>query len=365
MSSYRSHVGRITALAALIAVASQAYGQGVKSIPMGGAASAAAAATAPATAPDSLAVPPSAIAKVRARDGSALGLGIGGSGNTAVPAGTPIPSPYGGGGAQGEGLAGMALDKVAPLTNEEVLWLRKSLQGREDANTQSISGPTAKPVTTVYTLDLSPGSTPPVIRISPQQGAVVTFLDAAGRPWPATVAHSFGDKVIAVESFTEHQISVGLKTRDPVNAGIAVALKGLPNAIVLTVLSGQTETDRVVTLVVPRYLDNSPPGVGMVKGEPALPVGDLMNFLLRTPPTTAIKLEVEGLEDALAWQISSSRMVIRTKALVVSGYFRSQGLGDGTAVYETQLSPSIRVAQDGVLKVVHLTGLQVSEASKK
>jgi intracellular multiplication protein IcmK len=348
------------AIAVFAVLLSVAHAQGVKPVPMGGAASAAAQ----PTAPSSLVVPPAAIAKVKAKDESAMGLGLNHVGNSAAPSGAPIPSPYGAGDSS-ENLAAMARDRVAPMTPEQILWLRDQLQASEDAMTQNIKGPVAKPVTTVYTLDLSPGATPPTIRISPQQGAVVTFLDAAGRPWPATVAHNFGDKVIDVESFTEHQISVGLKTQQPVNAGIALALKGLPSAIVLTVLSGQPETDRTVTLVVPRYLDNSAPGVGLVKGEPALPAGDLMNFLLRTPPASATKLEVDGLEDALAWQISPTRMVIRTKALVLTGFFRSQGLGDGTAVYETQLSPSIRVTQDGVLKVVHLNGLQFTESSKK
>ncbi len=356
MLSYRSHVGRVTLITAIFTAASLAHAQGVKAIQMGAPASAPAT---PAKAPDSLDVPPSARAKVKAKGDSLMDLGAGQGGNAVPPAGSPIPSPYG-----GESLPNMAVDHVAPMTPAEELWVRKQLLERQQAQTQNINGPAPKPVTTVYTLDLSPGAAPPVIRISPLQGAVVTFVDAAGRPWPAKLAHNFAEKVIAVEEFTDHEISVGLKTQDPINAGVAVALKGL-NAVVLTILSGQTETDRTVTLVVPRYLDNSPPGVGMVKGEPALPVGDLMNFLLRTPPATATKLDVDGIEDALAWQISPTRMVIRTKALVVSGYFRSQGLGDGTAVYETQLSPSIRVAQEGVLKLVHLNGLQVSETSKK
>jgi intracellular multiplication protein IcmK len=362
-----SHRGYVAA-AFLACCAALANAQGVTAVAM--AQPPQSPASAPATAPDSLTVPPGAIARSRTPDTAPIfqgrPAGAAPAPVNAVAPGTPLPSPYPGAGAGGDGLVGNALDRTAPLTPEEILVLRKRLYERDEAMNQNVVGPVSKPVTTVYTLDLSPGATPTVIRVSPFQGAIVTFVDAAGRPWPATIADNFAGNLIDVKQFTDNQVSVGLKRPEPINAGVAVSLKGLTtSAVALTVLSGQTETDRQVTLVVPRYVDDTPPGVGQIKGEPALPAGDLMAFLLRTPPTTATKLGVDGLEDALAWQVSPTRMVVRTKALVASGFYRSQGLGDGTSVYEMTLSPSIRVTEDGVLKSVHITGLQFTEAAKK
>lgn len=275
----------------------------------------------------------------------------------AMPA--PYPSSKGGADVPSPVLLNEALDKTAPLTAEQMEALKAELMKRFGVNYTNVNQPVAAPRTSVINLDISPGATPPVVRVAPNQGAIVSFLDAAGRPWPAVVADNYAPGGLVVSQFTEHQLSIALKGNAPVNGGVAVALKGLPTAVTLTVLSGQAETDRQVHVVLPRYLDGQPPGVGAIKGEPAIAAGDLMEFLLRTPPSSARKLEVVGLPDALAWQVGSNRMVLRTTAFVTTGYFRTQGLGDGTAVYELPLSPVVRVQQGDSIQAVHINGIQV------
>lgn len=270
------------------------------------------------------------------------------------PVPEPMPAP---GMPAPANLVNEALDQAAPLTPEELRRLRKELDERQRALTENVSGrPPAKPTSQIYNIDLSPGATPPVVSIERGHGAIVSFLDASGKPWPARVSDNFNPEVITVSQFTEHQLSIGTARSTPVNVGVAVALEGLPVAITFTVISGQPWVDSQVRMVIPQYRGGAPAGAGLLKGDPALAAGDLMAFLLRTPPASARSLTVDGLPGALAWQISPSRMVLRTNYLVITGYFRSQGLGDGTSVYELPLSPVVRVADNGQFRPVRIAG---------
>ena len=250
------------------------------------------------------------------------------------------------------------MDQVSPLNTSEILDLRRQLIDRQQAFQANVTGkPPAKPTTSIYNLDLAPGSTPPVVRIEVGQGSIISFLDMAGQPWPAKVADNFAPSIITLSQFTEHQLSIGTMSQAPVNAGVAVALQNIPVAITFNVISGQPMIDAQVHMVVPRYLNGAPPGVGALRGEPSLNAADLMSFLLRTPPQSAKPLIVQGLPGAMAWQISPQRMVLRTTALVTTGSFRVQGIGDGTFVYEIPLSPMVMVASGSTLKKVQIQGI--------
>lgn len=268
---------------------------------------------------------------------------------------TPMPSPL-----LGVSLANEALDKTAPLSADEVLMFRKSLEIRQRALTENISGrPPARPTTGIHNIDLSPGTTPPTVRIEVGQGSIISFMDAAGRPWPAKVADNYSPAQITLTQFTEHQLSVSALSSNPIKVGIVVALEGVATAVPITVISGQTEVDVQMNMVMPLYLKGAPPGVGSLRGEPSLTAGDLMSYLLRTPPANARALVVEGLTGALAWQISPDRMVLRTNATVTTGAFRVQGIGDGTFAYEMPLSPQVRVVQADRFSAVRISGFMV------
>lgn len=300
---------------------------------------------------------------------SRVGAGVGGQSQKAVDAdaqrpsapapqqGAPLPSQYQGGGIPAPNLVNEAIDRVRPLNPEELTRLRRELEARAEAETTNVSGrPPARPTTVVFNLDLSPGATPAVVRVELGQGSIVSFLDAAGRPWPARVADNFAPKGITVSQFTEHQLSVSANRANPVNGIVAVALEGLPVAITFSVVSGQPIVDTQAHMVVPQYRNGPPAAVGALRGEPSLTAGDLMSYLLRTPPPSARKLAVEGLPGAMAWQVAPARMVLRTNAMVTTGAFRVQGLGDGTYVYELPLSPQVRVVMNDQFKAVRISG---------
>lgn len=274
--------------------------------------------------------------------------------NRSAPMPSPMPSPLL---SSGPNLINEVIDQTVPLTAAEVRTLRRELDVRKAALTENVTGRAPVRLTTsIYNLDLSPGATPPVVRIEIGNGSIISFLDSAGRPWPAKVADNFSPNGLTLSQFTEHQLSIGTTSPNPLNAGVAVALEGLPVAITFSVITGQPVVDSQVHMIVPQYRNGTPPGVGSLRGEPSLTAGDLMSYLLRTPPASSKKLTVEGLSGAMAWQISPDRMVIRTSATVTTGAFRVQGIGDGTYVYEIPLSPQIRVVQGDRFNTIRISG---------
>jgi intracellular multiplication protein IcmK len=250
----------------------------------------------------------------------------------------PMPSP----GVVRPDLVNESVEQIAPLTREEIVRLRRELEERSRGMTENVTGrPAPRPSAQVFQLDLSPTAAvaPPVVRVTPGQGAVISFLDSTGAPWPIELAdNAAADGGIVVQRFTAHQLSVFVRTRTALG-NVLVALKGLPTAVSFTVVSGQEATDYQVHLVVPRFLNGPPTNVLSSSSVPALGTADLFDYLLRTPPQGAKPLKIEGLPGAAAWQTGPTKMVVRTDAQLTEA-LRHFSL-DGTGVYEVRLSPLV------------------------
>lgn len=262
-----------------------------------------------------------------------------------------------------------SINSVAPLSVEEIKRLRTELKKRANAATEPLS-PVAKPSTRVATLDLSPGSTPEVIRISLSEGAVVSFIDAAGRPWPIEHADNFNPVGFDIATFGKNSISIASKMEQAVG-NVAVRLEGMSSALSFKVLSGNEaarELDYAVDLQVPRYLPGAPVPIGSVSTQPALGVDELMDYLLRTPPRDAKQLKVDGLPGAMAWQTPTGRIMIRTDATVVSpNAKRRQSGSDRMTVFDIPPTPYVTVmnSDDGRFVNVRISGFSISQEARK
>jgi intracellular multiplication protein IcmK len=260
-----------------------------------------------------------------------------------------------------------ALDQVAPLNPDEIVELRKKILERQRAASENVTGRNpARPVTSSETLDLSPGASPPVIRVARGEGAVISFVDAAGRPWEIQDDLNFNARAFAVKLLGPHLYSVSLKAPEP--SHLVVVLKGLARPISVTAVPAVEEADYIKEFVVPRFVDGlAPATVASAANEGALAFNapELLNYLYRTPPASARALKVQGLPDVLAWQISPSRMVVRTSGqVVIPAFFRRHGSSDGAAVFEVPLSPVVSVTQGGALHRVQIVGIAVEAANQ-
>ncbi|CAN7784732.1 DotH/IcmK family type IV secretion protein [Variovorax sp. LjRoot175] len=257
------------------------------------------------------------------------------------------------------------LDKVAPLTPNEIVNLRKQIDQRKDAFTENITGrPPARPTSTQTTIDLSPGGTPPMLRVSMRQGATIMFVDAAGRPWPVEAADNFNDAGYAVSQMAEHVFSVGMK--QPQIGNIAFKLKDIARPVTVTVMPAQDSTDYNLDLVVPKFVGGVPPtAMASAAPAPSHMSDELMAYLYRTPPREARRLTIggSGTDEIMAWQISPTSMAVRTSAQILSpAWMRRQGSSDGVFVYQLPITPVVVISQGGELRNVALGGISVEPA---
>lgn len=277
------------------------------------------------------------------------------------PAPTPMP------GAPMPDLVQESINMLAPMTPAQIRELRLELERRQKAAAEPM-GFQGKPSTRLARLDLSPGATPEVIRISMSEGAVVSFIDAAGRPWPIENADSFNPTAFDIAAFGKNAISIASKVEQAVG-NIAVRLEGMSGALTFKVLSGHAasrDLDYSVDLQLPRYLPGVPAPVGMVVTQPSLGADELMDYLLRTPPRDARSLQVQGIVGALAWQTADGRLMLRTEKLVLSpNAKRRQSSSDGMTVYELPLTPVALVSDDGRMVNVQISGFSISQESRK
>lgn len=290
----------------------------------------------------------------------AMGASAGGNhGVVGLPAGAPpMPAPL-----PPRDLVQSSLDQTAPLSPDEVRRFLKELAIRNQAGMENLTERApAKPVTSVETLDLSPGATPPVVRVAMGQGAVISFADAAGRPWPIADDLNFNATAFEVKLIGPHLYTIKLNRPGPAN--ITVVLKDLPRPVVITALPATDEADYLKEFTVPRFIGNqAPPTVAasVTAGALALNAPELLNFLYRTPPKESKPLGVLGLPGVMAWQNSPTTMVVRTAGLlVIPAWKRRHSSTDGVAVYEVPLSPIVTIAQDGLQHRVTVNGFSVT-----
>lgn len=261
--------------------------------------------------------------------------------------GGPLPMPI--------NLKQEALERTAPLTPDEILELRREMTRRGQAMQQPLA-PVAKPMRRFITLDLTPGAVPEVIRTAFAQGSVVSFVDAAGRPWPVSVADNFNPNGFDTAVFGSNGVSIGVKNEAARAGNVAVLLDGLTTPITFSVVTGQREVDYSVEVQLPRYLPGLPAPVGAVEQIRSLGAADLMNFLLNTPPKDARALVTDS-PNVTAWQVSPERMIVRTEALVASpAWQRRQSSTSGVNVYDLPITPRLVVAAQSQLMTVRLTG---------
>src|SRR3990167_5947063 len=81
--------------------------------------------------------------------------------------------------------------QLFPLSPERVIELRQMYDTAQFA-AQSPAGTPQKPTATSQFVNLSPGSTPPVIRLAQGFVSSLVFLDSTGAPWPIS-AYDLGD----------------------------------------------------------------------------------------------------------------------------------------------------------------------------
>lgn len=244
--------------------------------------------------------------------------------------------------------------QLFPLSPEQILRLRQLYTTSEFA-LASTAGTPPKPTATSQFVNLSPGSTPPVIRLSQGFVSSLVFLDSTGAPWPIA-AYDLGDPTSFNIVWDKTSNTLMIQAIKLYNYGnLAVRLRGLNTPVMLTLIPGQKAVDYRVDLRVQGLGPNAikiPVGVSLPPNASDL----LLHVLDGVPPAGSQRLTVSG-GDARAWLLND-KIYVRTNLTVLSpAWIGSMTSADGTHAYEMQKTPVLLVSWHGKIMQLKIEGL--------
>lgn len=237
-----------------------------------------------------------------------------------------------------------AQQQVSPLSPDEI----RTLRGQSEQNKRAMSSPTQTivPRISAQTVDLSPGSSLPLVRAAVNYTSNVSFTDATGAPWPlAAPALSANSNDFAVYSIPNGPIITLRANRAYATGSVTVYLKGLSVPIVLTVSSGDTDSrknvwtvDSRLDLRIPR---RGPQAAPMAEPESKIGLYDdvLQAFLDGTPPQGAQRLKVSGgVPETTVWQMGDD-LYIRSRADLMDEFDQTLSSADGMHLWKMPVTP--------------------------
>lgn len=254
------------------------------------------------------------------------------------------------------------MESEASLTPDEIRFLKQLKWDAKRAMVDPVGEP-PKPEVSMAEIDLSPGATPPLVRLSQNEGSSIVFTDIAGQPWPVQNFVNFAPKLTEVTRPIEggHVLSIEPKTQFG-NGNVSVFLVGLPTPVTLTVLLGQRQVDYRVDLRVPKRLAGAPSLPG---GTAAYRVDDasfaqaassdtiLVDVIQNTVRYDNVQKTDTSTPDVLAWIRDSGKektLLLRTQGILLSPVAldgKKLVSADGTRAYEVRMTPNVTVLLGG------------------
>lgn len=141
---------------------------------------------------------------------------------------------------------------------EEILAIKKIWANINAAKSRPV-GDQPRPVISTMNVDLSPGSTPPIVRVSDQTGTILSFLDANGNEWKITHVINLSSGVIEAQDKPLSQNygnTMYVKVKVSGTSGnIAIFLEDYSTPIIVTVLSAQKDVDYRVDFRIPALIN--------------------------------------------------------------------------------------------------------------
>ncbi len=249
-----------------------------------------------------------------------------------------------------------------PLTPNEIKQLHKRYDTTQKAAATPANVPPV-PTSTSLQVNLSPGTTPPVIRLTQGFVSSLVFLDSTGAAWPIQ-AYDLGDPKAFNVQWDKKSNTLMVQATSPYTYGnLAIQLKGLTTPVMLTLIPGQKAVDYRVDLRVNALGPHAhilPSGSGL----PAHADPNLLGILDGIPPNGSAKLDVHG-GDAEAW-LFKNKLYLRTHMLVLSpGWLASMSSPDGTHAYLLPNTPLILVSRHGQVTRLKLSNAAIQPSARK
>jgi intracellular multiplication protein IcmK len=262
-----------------------------------------------------------------------------------------IPSPTE---AEKQAMGRDLIDETLKLTPEDIIYLKEALYKRKEA-AQASPTPPPRPITRTIILNMSPGTQPPVIRVSERNGASIIFTDSTGTDWPVIDENNFAQDIFTTLVPIKDGPILNIAANGAYGQGnVAVFLKDLSVPVILNVVVGQKETDyRVDVRIAKRGPNAQEIIVGTSKAPPSFDK-TLMDVLSGIPPLNSRTLKIvpdnqsaNFLTDTKAW-LAGREIFLRTPHFPISpGVLDSQSSNDGMKAYKFSETPLILLSING------------------
>lgn len=247
-----------------------------------------------------------------------------------------------------------AIKETFPLSPEQIIRLRQAYNSTRLAEASEPNTP-PKPIATSQLVNLSPGATPPVIRLSQGFVSSLVFLDSTGAPWPIA-AYDLGNPSAFNIQWDRSSNALMIQAMKLYTYGnMAVRLVNLNTPVMLTLIPGQKAVDYRVDLRIQGLGPNAkvmPTGQGLPPGANTL----LLKILDGVAPPGARVVSVSGGE-AQAW-VQGDKLFLRTQLTILSpGWIGTMESGDGMRAYEMPKTPVLLVSDRGKILQLKIEGL--------
>lgn len=241
-------------------------------------------------------------------------------------------------------------DEAFPLSPNQIKTLHNMLDDTQLATATAPFDMPPQPTSSSLFVNLAPGATPPVIRLSRGFVSSLVFIDSTGAPWPIE-AFDLGNPTVFNISWNKKDNTLMVQARSSYTYGnLAVKLAELNTPVMLTLVPGQKVVDYRVDLRVQGIGPQAKPtlrGSGMPSAANSL----LLNILDGVAPSGSVRLQVQG-NLAEAW-LHNGKMYLRSRFHLLSpAWFAKMSSADGTNAYELQSTPTVLMSHEG--KPVHL-----------
>ena len=243
--------------------------------------------------------------------------------------------------------------QAMPMTPAQILKLKKMLAVTQSASA-ALPGTPPKPTLSTQIVSLSPGSSPPVIRL--QQGFVtsVVFVDDTGQNWPIDSYDLGNSQAFNIQMPTNSNMLMIQALSRYTYGNLAVKLQGLSTPVMLTLVSGQQAVDYRADLQIQAEGPNAKPIIN--NQLPKSANNTLLSVLDGVSPDGSTVLTVSG-GDSSAWLLGD-KMYLRTKLTVLSpSWIGIMTSSDGTKAYEMEKSSTVLVSRYGKPIELRIEGL--------
>jgi intracellular multiplication protein IcmK len=246
-----------------------------------------------------------------------------------------------------------AVQGMLPMTPEQIHRLRQIYDAQQFAAAAAAGTPPRPTATSVY-VNMSPGATPPVIRLADGFVTSMVFLDATGAPWPIEALDIGNPQVFNIQWDKKSNILMIQANTLYTYGNLAIRLRGLNTPVMLTLIPGQEIVDYRVDITVPGYGPEAKP-LPIDTGLPPTETPLLLQVLDGIPPQGSKALTVMD-ELGQAW-VLGEKMYLRTPYTLLSpGWLATMSSADGTNAYELQKAPMVLMAKNGKMMHVKIEG---------